>query len=104
MRDGSARYRLVLLRHGESEWNARDLFTGWVDVGLSADGERAASCAGMLLAAHALPPVVVHTSVQRRAIRTAELPWPAAEGLDSGAPVVATQFQSLRRAAGQEQG
>jgi 2,3-bisphosphoglycerate-dependent phosphoglycerate mutase len=71
--DGSARYRLVLLRHGESEWNARDLFTGWVDAGLSAGGEHAASCAGMLLAAHALPPDVVHTSVQRRAIRTAEL-------------------------------
>ncbi len=71
--DGSARYRLVLLRHGESEWNARDLFTGWVDVGLSAGGERAAGRAGMLLAAHPLPPDVVHTSVQRRAIRTAEL-------------------------------
>jgi len=65
--------RLVLLRHGESAWNARDLFTGWVNVPLSAHGEQQATRAGDLLSAHDLRPDVVHTSVQRRAIRTAEL-------------------------------
>jgi 2,3-bisphosphoglycerate-dependent phosphoglycerate mutase len=65
--------RLVLLRHGESEWNALDLFTGWVDVGLSARGEAEALRAGELLRDRELLPDVLHTSVQRRAIRTAEL-------------------------------
>jgi 2,3-bisphosphoglycerate-dependent phosphoglycerate mutase len=67
------RYLLVLLRHGESEWNAQNLFTGWVNVPLSAAGEREAIEAGRLLAKHGLRPGVAHTSVQRRAIRTAEL-------------------------------
>jgi 2,3-bisphosphoglycerate-dependent phosphoglycerate mutase len=65
--------RLVLLRHGQSEWNALDLFTGWVDVGLSREGEREASRAGELLRDRGLLPDVLHTSVQRRAIRTAEI-------------------------------
>ena len=74
--DGSCvpRYRLVLLRHGESAWNALDLFTGWVNVALSAGGERAGGPGrGPARARHGLLPDVVHTSVQRRAIRTAEL-------------------------------
>jgi 2,3-bisphosphoglycerate-dependent phosphoglycerate mutase len=66
-------YQLVLLRHGESEWNALDLFTGWVDVGLSARGEAEAVRGGELLRSRGLLPDVVHTSVQRRAIRTADL-------------------------------
>jgi 2,3-bisphosphoglycerate-dependent phosphoglycerate mutase len=65
--------QLVLLRHGESEWNALDLFTGWVDVGLSARGEAEAVRGGELLRSRGLLPDVVHTSVQRRAIRTADL-------------------------------
>ena len=40
---------LILLRHGESEWNAKNLFTGWVDVGLSAKGEAEATRGGELL-------------------------------------------------------
>ena len=68
-----APYTLVLLRHGESEWNAKNLFTGWVDVDLSAKGEAEASTGGRLLAERDLLPDVVHTSVQRRAIRTAEI-------------------------------
>ena len=64
---------LVLLRHGESEWNARDLFTGWIDVGLSERGAAQAVAAGAALTEKALLPDVVHTSVQRRAIRTANL-------------------------------
>jgi 2,3-bisphosphoglycerate-dependent phosphoglycerate mutase len=62
---------LVLLRHGESEWNAKNLFTGWVDVPLSMQGEREAARAGVLLGAAGLLPDVLHTSLLRRAISTA---------------------------------
>src|SRR5437763_9747192 len=64
---------LVLLRHGESEWNAKNLFTGWVDVDLSAKGRDEASRGGDLLRDVDLLPDVVHTSVLRRAITTANL-------------------------------
>ena len=64
---------LVLLRHGESEWNQKNLFTGWVDVDLTDKGVAEATRGGTLLVEHALLPDVVHTSLQRRAIRTAEL-------------------------------
>ena len=69
----TAEYRLILLRHGESEWNAKNLFTGWVDVNLNAKGEAEAVRGGELLREHDLLPDVVHTSVLRRAIRTANL-------------------------------
>ena len=62
---------LVLLRHGESQWNAENLFTGWVDVGLSDRGCREAEHAGTLLTQAGLHPDVVHTSVLTRAIQTA---------------------------------
>jgi 2,3-bisphosphoglycerate-dependent phosphoglycerate mutase len=64
---------LVLLRHGESEWNSKNLFTGWVDVDLTALGEDQARQGGALLDTAGLLPTVVHTSVQTRAIRTANL-------------------------------
>ncbi len=64
---------LVLLRHGESEWNSKGLFTGWVDVGLSAAGAQEAANAGQLLARSGLTPAVVHTSVLTRAIQTANI-------------------------------
>ena len=64
---------LVLLRHGESEWNSKGLFTGWVDVGLSAAGAQEAVSGGTLLARSGLKPSVVHTSVLTRAIQTANL-------------------------------
>ena len=64
---------LVLLRHGESEWNAKGLFTGWVDVGLSATGAQEAANGGKLLAQSGLKPAVVHTSVLTRAIQTANI-------------------------------
>jgi 2,3-bisphosphoglycerate-dependent phosphoglycerate mutase len=70
---------LVLLRHGESEWNAKNLFTGWVDVGLSAKGEAEALRAGELLRGATLLPDVLHTSLLRRAIRTAEIALEAAQ-------------------------
>jgi 2,3-bisphosphoglycerate-dependent phosphoglycerate mutase len=72
-------YRLVLLRHGESEWNAKNLFTGWVDVDLSPTGEEEARRGGALLAEAGIAPDVLHTSVLRRAIRTAQL---AVEAVD----------------------
>jgi 2,3-bisphosphoglycerate-dependent phosphoglycerate mutase len=70
---GDAPFTLVLLRHGESEWNALNQFTGWVDVGLTDKGMAEAVRGGELLAERGLLPDLVHTSVQRRAIRTAEL-------------------------------
>ena len=72
---------LVLLRHGESEWNQKNLFTGWVDVDLTTQGEAEARRGGEQLRAHDLLPDVVHTSVLRRAIRTAELALNAADRL-----------------------
>jgi 2,3-bisphosphoglycerate-dependent phosphoglycerate mutase len=70
---------LVLLRHGESEWNAKNLFTGWVDVGLSEKGKKEAQRGGELLADAKLLPDVVHTSLLRRAITTAEAALDAAD-------------------------
>ncbi len=64
---------LVLLRHGESDWNKKNLFTGWVDVGLSPAGEDEARRSGELLVEHGLLPDVVHTSLLRRAIDTAQV-------------------------------
>ncbi|WP_148611621.1 phosphoglyceromutase [Nocardioides rubriscoriae] len=64
---------LVLLRHGESEWNAKNLFTGWVDVDLTDKGRAEAVAGGRMLAEAGLLPDVVHTSLQRRAITTAHL-------------------------------
>ncbi len=66
-------FNLILLRHGESEWNAKNLFTGWVDVRLSAKGEQEAKRGGELLKDRGLLPDLVHTSVLRRAIATANL-------------------------------
>jgi 2,3-bisphosphoglycerate-dependent phosphoglycerate mutase len=64
---------LVLLRHGESEWNKANLFTGWVDVPLSEEGRVEAARGGQLLAENDLLPDVLHTSLLRRAITTADL-------------------------------
>jgi 2,3-bisphosphoglycerate-dependent phosphoglycerate mutase len=70
---------LVILRHGQSEWNLKNLFTGWYDSDLTAAGEAQASESGRLLKEHGILPDVVHTSVQVRAIRTAELALRAME-------------------------
>lgn len=63
---------LILLRHGESTWNRANRFTGWTDVPLSEKGEAEAAAAGRLVAEQGLLPVVVHTSLQVRAIDTAQ--------------------------------
>ena len=65
--------RLVLLRHGQSTWNAENLFTGWYDVDLTSLGESEARESGRLLAEADLDLQVLHTSVLTRAIRTADL-------------------------------
>jgi 2,3-bisphosphoglycerate-dependent phosphoglycerate mutase len=66
-------YTLVLLRHGESDWNAKNLFTGWVDVDLTERGRSEAVRGGELIRREGVLPDVVHTSVLRRAITTANL-------------------------------
>jgi len=66
-------FTLILLRHGESEWNAKNQFTGWVDVDLTDKGRAEAVHGGQLLKEAGLLPDVVHTSLQRRAINTANL-------------------------------
>ncbi len=68
-----APYTLILLRHGESEWNAKNLFTGWVDVDLTDKGRAEAARGGELLAEAGLLPDIVHTSLLTRAIRTSQL-------------------------------
>jgi 2,3-bisphosphoglycerate-dependent phosphoglycerate mutase len=74
-------HTLVLLRHGESEWNAKNLFTGWVDVPLSDKGVAEATRGGELMAAEGVLPDVVHTSLLRRAICTGHLALDAADRL-----------------------
>ncbi|PKH43727.1 2,3-bisphosphoglycerate-dependent phosphoglycerate mutase [Nocardioides alpinus] len=72
-------HTLILLRHGESDWNAKNLFTGWVDVALTEKGRGEAVRGGELLREAGVLPDVVHTSLQRRAINTAALALDAAE-------------------------
>ena len=69
----SENYTLVLLRHGQSEWNALNLFTGWVDVDLTEKGVLEAVRGGELMAESGVLPEVAHTSLLRRAIRTTNL-------------------------------
>ncbi len=71
--------KLILLRHGQSEWNAKNLFTGWVDVALSSQGEAEAKRAGELLKEKNLLPDLLHTSLLTRAIHTAEIALGACE-------------------------
>jgi 2,3-bisphosphoglycerate-dependent phosphoglycerate mutase len=72
-------HTLILLRHGESEWNAKNLFTGWVDVALTEKGRAEAVRGGELMREAGVLPDVVHTSLQRRAINTAYLSLDAAD-------------------------
>lgn len=66
-------YTLVLLRHGHSEWNAKNLFTGWVDVDLNDQGVEEAGRGAQLLSEAGITPDVSHTSLLRRAIRTSQI-------------------------------
>lgn len=62
--------RLILVRHGQSQWNLENRFTGWWDVDLTPKGEEEARAAGALLKAKGMLPTVAFTSFQTRAIRT----------------------------------
>jgi 2,3-bisphosphoglycerate-dependent phosphoglycerate mutase len=66
-------HTLILLRHGNSEWNQKNLFTGWVDVRLSDQGVGEAKNAGALLRDNNVLPDVLYTSLLTRAIQTANL-------------------------------
>ena len=63
-------YKLVLLRHGQSEWNLANRFTGWVDVDLTELGREEARLAGEMLVEAGVFPDIAHTSLMKRAIRT----------------------------------
>lgn len=73
-----AEYTLILLRHGNSIWNQKNLFTGWVDVDLSDLGRQEAKRAGELLAESGLKPDLLYTSRLKRAINTANIALDAA--------------------------
>ena len=72
---------LILLRHGQSEWNELNLFTGWVDVRLSEQGKAEAKRGGELLAEAGLHPDILYTSVLSRAIQTADIALDSADRL-----------------------
>ncbi|MDD7929292.1 phosphoglyceromutase [Microbacterium thalli] len=77
----TAPYTLILLRHGQSEWNKSNQFTGWVDVRLTEQGKAEAHRGGELLAEAGLLPDVLYTSVLSRAIQTAQIALDAADRL-----------------------
>ncbi len=72
-------YQLVLLRHGESDWNRKNLFTGWRDVDLTVQGEQEARAAGRILKESGIDFDLAFTSVLRRAIKTL---WLCLEEMD----------------------
>jgi 2,3-bisphosphoglycerate-dependent phosphoglycerate mutase len=76
-----APYTLILLRHGNSEWNQKNLFTGWVDVRLSEQGVAEATRAGELISESGLEPDILYTSVLTRAIQTANIALEVADRL-----------------------
>lgn len=77
----TAPYTLILLRHGQSEWNELNLFTGWVDVRLTEQGKAEARRGGELLAEADILPDILHTSLLSRAIQTADIALDAADRL-----------------------
>ncbi|SFI20628.1 MULTISPECIES: phosphoglyceromutase [Microbacterium] len=77
----TAPYTLILLRHGQSEWNKSNQFTGWVDVRLTDQGKAEAQRGGELLAEAGILPDILHTSLLSRAIQTADIALDAADRL-----------------------
>ncbi|WP_336625288.1 MULTISPECIES: phosphoglyceromutase [unclassified Microbacterium] len=77
----TAPYTLILLRHGQSEWNKTNQFTGWVDVRLTEQGRAEAARGGELLKESGILPDVLHTSVLSRAIQTANIALDTADRL-----------------------
>ncbi len=66
-------HTLILLRHGHSVWNEKNIFTGWVDVGLTEQGRQEARRAGELIRDSGLAPRIQYTSLLKRAIQTANM-------------------------------
>ena len=91
---GASTSTLILLRHGESEWNALNLFTGWVDVDLTDKGRAEAARAGELIKELDRQPDVLYTSLLRRAITTANL---ALDKAETKAKYGEEQFMKWRR-------
>ncbi len=77
----TAKRTLILLRHGQSEWNELNLFTGWVDARLSELGKAEATRGGELMASTGILPDILHTSLLSRAIQTANLALDSADRL-----------------------
>ncbi len=77
----TAPYTLILLRHGQSQWNKTNQFTGWVDVRLTEQGQAEAARGGELLKESGILPDVLHTSLLSRAIQTANIALDAADRL-----------------------
>ena len=92
-------HKLVLIRHGESQWNKENRFTGWKDVDLSEKGIVEAHAAGKLLKDEGFVFDEAHTSVLKRAIRTL---WIILDEMDLMWKILAAQRTALRRAAGIE--
>lgn len=81
MIEGMSTGKLILVRHGQSEWNASNQFTGWVDVALTDKGRAEAVRAGEMLVEAGLEPTVLYTSLLRRAINTAHIALDVADRL-----------------------
>jgi 2,3-bisphosphoglycerate-dependent phosphoglycerate mutase len=79
MSNNAAPYKLILLRHGQSDWNEKNLFTGWVDVPLTELGRKEAQRGGELLVEHDVLPDIVYTSRLKRAIVTSNIALEAAD-------------------------
>jgi len=94
-------YKLVLVRHGESQWNQENRFTGWVDVPLSPKGIEEAKAAAQMIAAEGLAFDIAYTSVLKRAIKTL---WIILENLDSMWIPVIQDYRSNERMYGALQG
>ncbi|WP_431803294.1 phosphoglyceromutase [Microbacterium sp. bgisy203] len=77
----TAPYTLILLRHGQSEWNKTNQFTGWVDVRLTEQGRGEAARGGELMKEQDILPDILHTSVLSRAIQTANIALDTADRL-----------------------
>ena len=95
--------KLVLVRHGESQWNQENRFTGWYDVDLSDKGRTEAKAAGKLLKEEGFTFDFAYTSVLKRAIHTL---WNILDELDQAVAdrkITEAERTSLRRAAGSEQ-
>ena len=91
-------YKLILLRHGHSEWNAKNLFTGWVDVDLNDQGRAEAVRGGELLVENNILPDILYTSLLKRAINTANMRWTrrTAAGSRSSATGASTSATTAR--------